>query len=218
MPPCWCDVALAALRNTVCPGWPHARPPSSHRLPRPPLRRGAPIEAAGILALLATLVGVYSLPGVAIVCLVVPAQYYFGFRIIKNKVANQPNTNERFSVIQVGVGRGAGVRVEGLGAKDGADRAMQHSSSHSRLAPLPPAPGVRARQRPQATAFPAAPLLTPARAGDPARHEAGQVLCLGALLRGAGEPLFRLLCVWCCGRCCYCICCCRGALRHACWT
>ncbi|KAL4427322.1 hypothetical protein ABPG77_003231 [Micractinium sp. CCAP 211/92] len=61
---------------------------------------GAPVEAAGILALLATLVGVYSLPGVAIVCLVVPAQYYFGFRIIKNKVANQPNTNERFSVIQ----------------------------------------------------------------------------------------------------------------------
>ncbi|GAB4815837.1 hypothetical protein N2152v2_002883 [Parachlorella kessleri] len=61
---------------------------------------GAPIEAAAILILLATLVGVYCLPGVAVVCLVVPAQYYFGLRIIKNKVKNTPNTNERFSIIQ----------------------------------------------------------------------------------------------------------------------
>lgn len=72
--------------------------PSAHH------HRGAPIEAAAILALLATLVGIYSLPGVAIVCLVVPAQYYFGWCIIKNKVKNQPNTNERFSIIQVGLG------------------------------------------------------------------------------------------------------------------
>jgi ATP-binding cassette subfamily C (CFTR/MRP) protein 1 len=63
--------------------------------------RGAPIEAIAILVLLATLVGIYCLPGVGVVCLVVPAQYYFGFRIIKNKVANQPNVNERFSIIQV---------------------------------------------------------------------------------------------------------------------
>lgn len=37
----------------------------------------------------------------AIVCLIVPAQYYFGFRIIKNKVKNSPNVNERYSIIQV---------------------------------------------------------------------------------------------------------------------
>ena len=40
---------------------------------RPP-RRGAPVEAIAILALLASLVGIYSLPGVAIVCCVVPLQ------------------------------------------------------------------------------------------------------------------------------------------------
>jgi hypothetical protein len=61
---------------------------------------GAPIEAAAILALLATLVGIYSLPGVGIVCAIVPAQYYFGFRIIKNKVANSANTNARYAIIQ----------------------------------------------------------------------------------------------------------------------
>ncbi len=59
----------------------------------------APIEAAAILGLLGSLVGVFSLPGVAIVCAIVPLQYYFGFRIIKNKVANSPNTQERFSVM-----------------------------------------------------------------------------------------------------------------------
>jgi hypothetical protein len=61
---------------------------------------GAPIEAAAILALLATLVGIYSLPGVGIVCAIVPLQYYFGFRIIKNKVANSANTNARYAIIQ----------------------------------------------------------------------------------------------------------------------
>lgn len=61
---------------------------------------GAPIEAALILALLATLVGVYSLPGVAVVCMIVPAQYVFGFMIIKNKIKNNPNVVERYAVIQ----------------------------------------------------------------------------------------------------------------------
>ncbi|KAI8468106.1 MAG: hypothetical protein J3K34DRAFT_479395 [Monoraphidium minutum] len=61
---------------------------------------GAPIEAIAIMALLATLVGRYCLPGVGILCLVVPAQYYFGYQIIKNKIANFHNTNERYSVIQ----------------------------------------------------------------------------------------------------------------------
>ena len=36
----------------------------------------------------------------AIVCLVVPAQYYFGFKIIRNKMLNAPNVNERYSIIQ----------------------------------------------------------------------------------------------------------------------
>lgn len=62
----------------------HARPaaPRPTRAAPPLVNpcRGAPIEAAAILALLATLVGVYSLPGVAIVCAVVPLQYYFGFK------------------------------------------------------------------------------------------------------------------------------------------
>nr|AXF41555.1 HLA3 protein [Chlorella sp. ArM0029B] len=61
---------------------------------------GAPIEAAAILALLATLVGIYALPGVGIVCAVVPLQYFFGLRIIRNKVCNSPNTNERYSIVQ----------------------------------------------------------------------------------------------------------------------
>ncbi len=70
-----------------------------HTLLPPASCRAAPIEAAAILGLLASLVGVFSLPGVAIVCAIVPLQYYFGFRIIKNKVANAPNTQERFSVM-----------------------------------------------------------------------------------------------------------------------
>jgi hypothetical protein len=58
-------------------------------------------QAVAIMVLLASLVGKYCLPGVGILCLVVPAQYYFGYRIIKNKVANFPNTNARYSIIQV---------------------------------------------------------------------------------------------------------------------
>jgi ABC-type multidrug transport system fused ATPase/permease subunit len=61
---------------------------------------GAPVEAIAILALLASLVGIYSLPGVAVVCLVVPLQYYFGWKIISNKMKNTPNINERFSIVQ----------------------------------------------------------------------------------------------------------------------
>jgi len=36
----------------------------------------------------------------AIIMLVVPAQYFFGWKIIKNKMANAPNVNERFSIVQ----------------------------------------------------------------------------------------------------------------------
>jgi ABC-type multidrug transport system fused ATPase/permease subunit len=61
---------------------------------------GAPVEAAAILALLGSLVGVYCIGGVIIVCLVVPLQYYFGYQIIKNKVKNGPNVTERWAIIQ----------------------------------------------------------------------------------------------------------------------
>ncbi len=44
--------------------------------------------------------GIYSLPGVAIVCLIVPCQYFFGWFIIRNKVRNGPNIQERSAVIQ----------------------------------------------------------------------------------------------------------------------
>ena len=36
----------------------------------------------------------------SIICVVVPAQYYFGWCIIRNKIANQPNVIERYSVVQ----------------------------------------------------------------------------------------------------------------------
>lgn len=159
------------LPAAPCSGWSEQTTP----LPLSHECRGAPVEAAGILALLATLVGIYSLPGVAIVCLVVPAQYYFGFRIIKNKVANQPNTNERFSVIQA---RGIGVGTGGWGARASAATGTAGSARPSCLGTslLPPPPTA------------ACPSPCPTLAGDPARHEAGQVLRLGALLRGAGEP------------------------------
>jgi ATP-binding cassette, subfamily C (CFTR/MRP), member 1 len=62
---------------------------------------GAPIEAAAILILLGTLVGLYCLPAVGVICMVVPAQYYFGYCIIKNKNINSKNTVERFSIVQV---------------------------------------------------------------------------------------------------------------------
>lgn len=61
---------------------------------------GAPVEAGAILALLGTLVGVYCIGGVIIVCMVVPLQYYFGYKIIKNKIKNAPNVTERWSIIQ----------------------------------------------------------------------------------------------------------------------
>lgn len=38
-------------------------------------------------------------------------QYYFGFQIIKNKVANTHNTVERYSVIQEGASQGAVLHV-----------------------------------------------------------------------------------------------------------
>lgn len=63
-------------------------------------RWGAPVEAVAIMVLLGSLVGVNCLPGVGAICMIVPLQYYFGWRIIKNKVALSHNVNERFSVIQ----------------------------------------------------------------------------------------------------------------------
>lgn len=66
-----------------------------------PCCRGAPIEAGAILALLGSLVGIYCLPGVGVVLLIVPLQYIFGFIIIKNKLKNAPHTQQRMSIIQV---------------------------------------------------------------------------------------------------------------------
>lgn len=59
------------------------------------------MEAAAILALLGSLVGVYCIGGVIIVCCVVPLQYIFGYQIIRNKIKNGPNVTERWAVIQV---------------------------------------------------------------------------------------------------------------------
>lgn len=61
---------------------------------------GAPIEAAAILILLGTLVGIYCLPAVGIIGIVLPLQYYFGLLIVKNKKKNTANIQERFSIMQ----------------------------------------------------------------------------------------------------------------------
>ncbi len=100
---CWALRSLSA--RVLCCAQHAGLLPLSALLTRRPLlspaaRRGAPVEALAILGLLGSLVGIYSLPGAFVVCLVVPAQYYFGFRIIKNKVANTHNVNQRFSIVQ----------------------------------------------------------------------------------------------------------------------
>ena len=52
----------------------------------------APIEAGAILIILAVLVGIYALPGWGVICIVLPMQYVFGWKIIKNKMENSKNT------------------------------------------------------------------------------------------------------------------------------
>jgi hypothetical protein len=60
----------------------------------------APIEAGAILTILAVLVRVYALPGWGVICIVMPMQYLFGWMIIKNKIKNSKNTQERGGIIQ----------------------------------------------------------------------------------------------------------------------
>eukprot|EP00883_Tetradesmus_obliquus_P000567 jgi/Sobl393_1/10597/SZX72300.1 len=60
----------------------------------------APIEAGAILTILAILVKVYALPGWGVICIVLPAQYIFGWMIIQNKIKNSKNTQERGGIIQ----------------------------------------------------------------------------------------------------------------------
>jgi len=60
----------------------------------------APIEAGAILIILAVLVQVYALPGWAVIGIVLPAQYFFGWKIIKIKMENAKNTQARGGIIQ----------------------------------------------------------------------------------------------------------------------
>jgi hypothetical protein len=60
----------------------------------------APIEAAAILTILAILVGKFALPGWGVIAAVLFLQYFFGWRVIKNKMANAANTNERGGIVQ----------------------------------------------------------------------------------------------------------------------
>jgi ATP-binding cassette subfamily C (CFTR/MRP) protein 1 len=103
-----CPPLCDAYLFTLSPPLPSPPLPS----PPPPFRRifegiqeihylwGAPIEAAAILILLGFLVGIYALPAVGVIGLIVPSQYYFGFCIINNKNANKANVQARFSIIQ----------------------------------------------------------------------------------------------------------------------
>ena len=43
---------------------------------------------------------IYVLPGVVILGLIVPLQYFFGYLISKNKVANSFNVDQRVSLVQ----------------------------------------------------------------------------------------------------------------------
>jgi ATP-binding cassette, subfamily C (CFTR/MRP), member 1 len=55
----------------------------------------APLEAFTILALLASLTKQFAAPGVGVMMIVLPLQYYFGYLIAKNKYTNYKNTQAR---------------------------------------------------------------------------------------------------------------------------
>ena len=55
----------------------------------------APLEAAVLLILLATLVRVWILPAVALVIMILAAQYWFGYHIARNKYKRMRYTDER---------------------------------------------------------------------------------------------------------------------------
>jgi len=56
----------------------------------------APIEALAILALVGSLMGIYVLPGVGVVALVLFLQYYFGWRVARNQYRNASNKHARY--------------------------------------------------------------------------------------------------------------------------
>ena len=56
----------------------------------------APFEAQVILGLLSSLTLQYATPGVGILLIVLPAQYFFGYLIAKHKFHNSENTSARY--------------------------------------------------------------------------------------------------------------------------
>ncbi|GLC60118.1 hypothetical protein PLESTB_001575900 [Pleodorina starrii] len=60
----------------------------------------APFEAAAILALLGYLTNDSMLPGLGVILLVLPLQYFFGYKIIRIKLANAAHVAERSSILQ----------------------------------------------------------------------------------------------------------------------
>ncbi|KAG1674667.1 hypothetical protein FOA52_007191 [Chlamydomonas sp. UWO 241] len=60
----------------------------------------APIEAIAILTILTVLVGMWAVPGWALVFVVMSSQYYFGYRIILHKKDNSANIQARSAIFQ----------------------------------------------------------------------------------------------------------------------
>lgn len=60
----------------------------------------SPFEAAAILLLLWTKVGIWVLPGVAVICVIVPMQYVFGYLIIVYKKKNSPHARDRNIIVK----------------------------------------------------------------------------------------------------------------------
>ena len=60
----------------------------------------APLEAAAILALLGYLTGDAMLPGLGVILLVLPLQYFFGYKIIQIKLQNAKYVAQRSSILQ----------------------------------------------------------------------------------------------------------------------
>ncbi len=60
----------------------------------------APLEAAAILSLLGYLTNDSMLPGLGVILLVLPLQYYFGYKTIKIKLENASNVGKRGAIMQ----------------------------------------------------------------------------------------------------------------------
>ena len=59
----------------------------------------APLEASGIVVLLGIMTGTNMLPGLGVILLVVPLQYYFGLKIVGYKMANAKNVQQRSGML-----------------------------------------------------------------------------------------------------------------------